>query len=179
MSTGSLDKVECRKATSRVLAESLAVVVTGVVLAGCAWAFLPGFRLGMVLLIVAVSAAILTVTVRNPPVLRLEQGRLFVKCHSLGPNGRRVKAERLQIRVDELARVWVGAPRDYSSDLLMQGFDWKTYPWAKTLVFWITPGNQLYQVREFSWLNHTEELLEQLRAQGVRVEDSCTHPNRT
>ena len=118
-------------------------------------------------------AAVLIFTLaKNDPWLVLVNKTLEARCYRLDLNGRRGKANLMVIPIERLERVWVGTPRDFPSELLIQNFDWRTYPNAVTLLFWLNSERDPYQVREFSWLSETAEFLERLRARGIRIECS-------
>ncbi len=175
MPTGASVKVECRKRTSRVIAEGVAVIVVCFMFAGLAWGLLashPVLRI-ICLLVFVTGAAILIVTLaKNPPWLVLANKTLEARCYPLGTNGELGKPKQMVTPLERLERVWVGRARDYPAGLLMNHADSRTFPWARTMVFWLKSENDVYLIREFSWLSETERLLDQLRESGIRVECS-------
>jgi hypothetical protein len=165
--------VECRKRTSRLIVEAIAVIVVCSVFAGMAWSLLAPHPMLQIIcpIVFGTGAAILIITLaKNPPWLALENKTLKFRCYQLGANGELGKAKQMITPLERLERVWVGRARDYSSGLLMSHADWKSFPWTKIMVIWLKRENNPYLIREFSWLSATEEFLKQLRASGIRVE---------
>jgi len=50
-------------------------------------------------------------------------------------NGQIGRPKKVAIPLERLERVWVGAPQDYSSGLLVQRFEWRTLPEGGDLLF--------------------------------------------
>lgn len=173
MPTDASVSVECRKKGSRVLVESLAVIVVCFVFAGLAYAVLasqPALRIVCVVGLIIGASALIIILAKNPPWLVLMNQSLKARCYPLGSNGELGKPTEMVAPLERVERVWVGRPRDYPSDLLMNHADSRTFPWATTMVLWLKSENNPYLIREFSWLSETERLLDQLRAFGIRVE---------
>lgn len=180
LAAGGSVALECRKQTSRVLAESLAVVVVCFVFAGLAWGLLvslPALRIICLIILIASAVILIRLLAKNPPWLALANRTLKVRCYPLGVNGELGKAKQLVAPLESLERVWVGRVRDYPSDLLMNHADSRTFPWATTMVIWLKGEDNPYLIREFSWLSETERLLDHLRSFGIRIEtqSAVTH----
>jgi hypothetical protein len=173
MPTDALVSVKCRKKTSHVLIESLAVSVACLLFAELAWVSLashPALRIVCVAGLITGAVALIIRLAKNPPGLVLMNQSLKARCYPLGSNGEVGKAKEMVAPLERVERVWVGRPRDYPSDLLMNHADSRTFPWATTMVLWLKSENNPYLIREFSLLSETERLLDQLRAFGIRVE---------
>jgi hypothetical protein len=98
----------------------------------------------------------------------LDECMLKLRCRKVDATAFFWKLRWVEMPLDKIDHLWVGRVMDYERGVLLQAFESRGYGFENTLVLHLKSGAK-YQVRDYSWLSDTGQLLDALRAQGITV----------